>query len=75
MAGPHKATQSGPIRAVPDALKIKAGLIPDRIAHDDTRRTLTMAQWDKEVDEVAGGLVKAGLKPGEPVLLPAAAVL
>src|ERR1700745_1068307 len=65
----HKGTD-GPVRAVPDALRIKAKLIPDRVAHDDTRRVLTMAQWDREVDEVAGGLVKAGLKPGERVLLP-----
>jgi long-chain acyl-CoA synthetase len=69
MAG-HKGADDGPVRAVPDALRIKARLLPDRVAHDDTRRVMTMSQWDREVDEVAGGLVKAGLKPGERVLLP-----
>jgi acyl-CoA synthetase (AMP-forming)/AMP-acid ligase II len=51
-------------------LRLKAGLIPDRIAHDDTRRVLTMGQWDREADELGGGLAKAGLKPGERVFLP-----
>jgi acyl-CoA synthetase (AMP-forming)/AMP-acid ligase II len=55
---------------IPDVLKIKAGLAPDRVAHDDTRRVLTLGQWDREVDEIGGGLAKAGLKPGERVFLP-----
>jgi acyl-CoA synthetase (AMP-forming)/AMP-acid ligase II len=42
----------------------------DQIAHDDTRRTLTFAQWDQEADEVGGGLAAAGLKPGDRVFLP-----
>ena len=65
----HKGADSGPVRAVPEALRIKAKLIPDRIAHDDTRRTLTMAQWNQEADEVAGGLIKAGVNKGDRVLL------
>ena len=55
---------------IPDVLKLKAKLIPDRVAHDDTRRVLTIGQWDREADEVGGGLAKAGLKPGERVFLP-----
>jgi long-chain acyl-CoA synthetase len=55
---------------VSDALKVKAGLIPDRVAHDNTLRQITFADWDREADEVAGGLAKAGLKPGERVYLP-----
>jgi non-ribosomal peptide synthetase component E (peptide arylation enzyme) len=63
-------TDGRPLKAVPVALRIKAQLIPDRLAHDDTRRTLTIAQWDRAADDVAGGLIEAGLKPGERVLLP-----
>ena len=55
---------------VSDILKVKAQVIPDRVAHDDTKRVMTFAEWDREADEVAGGLVAAGLKPGERVLLP-----
>jgi acyl-CoA synthetase (AMP-forming)/AMP-acid ligase II len=51
-------------------LRLKAALIPERVAHDDTRRVLTIGQWDREADEVGGGLAKAGLKPGERVFLP-----
>ena len=63
------AVAPGSVR-IPDVLRIKAGLIPDRVAHDDTRRVLTIGQWDREADEVGGGLAKAGLKPGERVFLP-----
>src|SRR5688572_2087905 len=63
------AAAPGSVR-IPDVLKLKAKLIPDRVAHDDTRRVLTIGDWDREADEVGGGLVKAGLKPGERVLLP-----
>lgn len=58
------------VKRLPEALKVKARLIPDRVAHDDTRRVLTMAEWDREADEVAGGLAAAGLFPGERVWLP-----
>jgi acyl-CoA synthetase (AMP-forming)/AMP-acid ligase II len=58
------------VRRISDALKVKAQIIPDRVAHDDTRRVLTMAQWDREADEVSGGLTAAGLKAGERVFLP-----
>lgn len=60
----------GNVRRLPDALRAKAGLIPHRVAHDDTRRVLTIGAWDREADEIAGGLVSAGLRPGERVFLP-----
>jgi acyl-CoA synthetase (AMP-forming)/AMP-acid ligase II len=55
---------------LPDALKVRAQHQADQIAHDDTRRTLTFAQWDAEADEVGGGLAAAGLHPGDRVFLP-----
>jgi long-chain acyl-CoA synthetase len=58
------------IRRVPDALRIRARNTPDVVAHDDTSRTLTFAEWEREVDEVAGGLARAGVVPGDRVLLP-----
>lgn len=58
------------VRRLPDALKIRAEHQADQPAHDDTRRILTFAQWDREADEVAGGLAAAGLKPGDRVFLP-----
>lgn len=61
---------TGRVRRLPDALKVKAGIIPDRVAHDDTRRVMTIAEWDEEADAVGGGLAAAGLKPGDRVLLP-----
>lgn len=57
------------VRRICDALKIKAGLLPDRIAHDDTRRAITFREWDAEVDDVAGGLAAAGLLAGERIFL------
>jgi long-chain acyl-CoA synthetase len=63
------AVAPGSIR-IPDVLRIKAGLIPQRIAHDDTRSVLTIAEWDREADDVGGGLAKAGLRSGDRVLLP-----
>jgi acyl-CoA synthetase (AMP-forming)/AMP-acid ligase II len=63
------AVEPGAVR-IPDVLKIKAGLAPDRVAHDDTRRVMTLGEWDREADEVGGGLAKAGLKPGDRVFLP-----
>jgi long-chain acyl-CoA synthetase len=58
------------IKRFPDALKVRAGHQADDIAHDDTRRTITFAQWDAEADEIGGGLAAAGLKPGDRVFLP-----
>jgi len=55
---------------LPEALKIKAQLVPDRVAHDNTFRVLTLAEWDREADEVAGGLAAAGLREGDRVILP-----
>src|ERR1700761_6130508 len=61
---------SNPVRRFPDALKVRAQHQPNDIAHDDTRRTLTFAQWDREADEIGGGLAAAGLAPGDRVFLP-----
>jgi long-chain acyl-CoA synthetase len=61
---------TGKVRRLPDALKVKTGIIPDRVAHDDTRRVMTIAEWDAEADAVGGGLAAAGLEPGDRVLLP-----
>ncbi len=58
------------IRRFSDALKVRAQHQPGSIAHDDTRRTLTFAQWDREADEIGGGLAAAGLIPGDRVFLP-----
>ena len=58
------------IRRFSDALKVRARHQPDSIAHDDTRRLLTFAQWDLEADEIGGGLAAAGLIPGDRVFLP-----
>jgi acyl-CoA synthetase (AMP-forming)/AMP-acid ligase II len=58
------------IRRFPDLLKVRATHQPDDLAHDDTRRTLTFAQWDREADEIGGGLAAAGLAPGDRVFLP-----
>lgn len=55
---------------ISDALKVRAQHQSDEIAHDDTRRQITYAQWDQEADEVGGGLVAAGLQPGDRVFLP-----
>lgn len=58
------------VRRFPDALKVRAQHQADQIAHDDTRRTITFAQWDQEADEIGGGLAAAGLVPGDRVFLP-----
>ena len=57
------------IRRISDALKVRAVHQHDQIAHDDTRRAITFAQWDREADEIGGGLAAAGLKPGDRVFL------
>lgn len=58
------------VRRLPDALKVRAQHQADQIAHDDTRRAITFAQWDREADEIGGGLAAAGLVPGDRVFLP-----
>src|ERR1700756_2743214 len=58
------------VRRISDALKVRAEHQRDEIAHDDTRRQLTYAEWDREADEIAGGLAAAGLVPGDRVFLP-----
>ena len=63
-------TLSIEVRRFCDALKVRAKHQAHKVAHDDTRRTLTFAQWDQEADEVGGGLAAAGLKPGDRVFLP-----
>ncbi len=58
------------VRRISDALKVRAEHQASEIAHDDTRRQLTYAEWDREADEIGGGLAAAGLKPGDRVFLP-----
>lgn len=57
------------VRRISDALKVRAHHQRDEVAHDDTRRVLTFADWDREADEIGGGLAAAGLKPGDRVFL------
>lgn len=57
------------VRRISDALKVRAHHQSHEIAHSDGTRDLTYAQWDAAVDEVAGGLVAAGLHPGDRVFL------
>lgn len=57
------------VRRISDALKVRAHHQANEIAHSDGSRELTYAQWDAAVDEVAGGLVAAGLQPGDRVFL------
>jgi len=57
-------------RRLPDVLANRAAVRPDRVAHDDTRATLTYGQWDAAANEVAGGLGGAGVAAGDRVLLP-----
>lgn len=57
------------VRRISDALKVRAVHQRDEIAHDDTRRAITYAQWDREADEIGGGLSAAGLVPGDRVFL------
>lgn len=58
------------VRRISDALKVRASHQADAIAHDDTRRQISFAEWDREADEVGGGLAAAGLVPGDRVFLP-----
>ena len=55
-------------RRLPDVLANRAAARPDRIAHDETRATLTYGQWDAAANEIAGGLVGAGVAEGGRVL-------
>ncbi|MDM7957630.1 class I adenylate-forming enzyme family protein [Blastomonas sp.] len=57
------------VRRISDALKVRARHQRDEVAHDDTRRVLTFAEWDREADEIGGGLAAAGLTPGDRVFL------
>ncbi|HMO76641.1 MAG TPA: class I adenylate-forming enzyme family protein, partial [Sphingopyxis sp.] len=58
------------VRRISDALKVRASHQADDIAHDDIRRQISFAEWDREADEVGGGLAAAGLVPGDRVFLP-----
>lgn len=58
------------VRRISDALKVRATHQADDIAHDDTRRQMSFAEWDREADEIGGGLAAAGLVPGDRVFLP-----
>lgn len=58
------------VRRITDALKARAFHQRDDTAHDDTRRAITFYEFDREADEIAGGLVAAGLRIGDRVFLP-----
>lgn len=58
------------VRRLPDALKVRALNMGNRIAHDDTNQAITFEQWDAEADAIGGGLAAAGLVPGDRVFLP-----
>lgn len=58
------------IQRICDALKVRSVHQATEIAHDDTRRQITFADWDCEADEIGGGLAAAGLLPGDRVFLP-----
>ncbi len=58
------------VRRISDALKVRAAHQAEDIAHDDTTRQMTFAEWDREADDVGGGLAAAGLVPGDRVFLP-----
>jgi long-chain acyl-CoA synthetase len=58
------------VRRISDALKVRATHQRDEIAHDGITRKITYAEWDREADEVGGGLAAAGLQPGDRVFLP-----
>lgn len=57
------------IRRISDALKVRASHQADQIAHDGIKRRITFAEWDREADEIGGGLAAAGLVPGDRVFL------
>src|SRR4051812_2712439 len=55
---------------ITDALSVRALHQCDDVAHDDTRRTLSFGEWDREASEIGGGLAAAGLRPNDRVFLP-----
>jgi len=57
-------------RRVPDLLRIRGRAAPDQVAHDDITNTLTFGAWDRQADEIGGGLARAGVRDGDRVLLP-----
>ncbi len=57
------------VRRISDALKVRAQHQHDEIAHDGINRQITYAEWDREADEIGGGLAVAGLQPGDRVFL------
>jgi acyl-CoA synthetase (AMP-forming)/AMP-acid ligase II len=59
-----------PPRRVPDLLRVRVRDTPEAIAHDDLTRALTFRAWDRQADEIGGGLARAGLRDGDRVLLP-----
>ena len=63
------AAEAMEIRRISDALKVRGRLQRDEIAHDDTRRAISFAEWDAVADAVGGGLAAAGLLPGDRVFL------
>jgi acyl-CoA synthetase (AMP-forming)/AMP-acid ligase II len=58
------------VRRISDALGVRAVHQRDEIAHDGITRQITYAEWDREADEIGGGLAAAGLVPGDRVFLP-----
>jgi long-chain acyl-CoA synthetase len=68
--GEARGFQVTVVRRISDALKVRAVHQRDEIAHDDTSRQITFAEWDREADEIGGGLAAAGLVPGDRVFLP-----
>ncbi len=58
------------LRRLPDVLAVRARNTPDHVAHDDTHRSLSFAQWQRGADVIGGGLAAAGVEPGDRVLLP-----
>ena len=63
------AESNSEVHRICDALRVKARLIPDRAGHDDSKHILTFEEWDRQADEVAGGLAAAGLAEGDRVFL------
>jgi acyl-CoA synthetase (AMP-forming)/AMP-acid ligase II len=61
---------STPPRRLPDVLTVRAGSMPDRVAHDDTTTRLTFGEWHRWADAVGGGFAAAGVVPGDRILLP-----
>ena len=53
------------LRRISDVLKARASLVGDRPAHIFRDAVLTFAEWDRQADEVAGGLAAAGLREGD----------